>query len=90
MYGNSMASLLLDGDMLIARTDRPARQGEAAVIKLWRKDEVMARIWFPSADRTAIDLMSYGEGSHQSTRISPSEVEWALDVLAVVRVVMPR
>jgi len=89
VHGNMMASLLIEGDTAIVRTDRPARPYQAAVVKLWTKEEVMVRVWVPNADRSSIDLMTFGARAEHWIRIEPSQVEWALEVIAVVRLVRP-
>jgi hypothetical protein len=81
LEGDCMAPTMSAGDILFVRRDRPARRGRSAAVKLRGKIPMVKR-WWPEAD--CVWLVPTNP-KYAPIQVPASEVEWALEVLLVVR-----
>jgi hypothetical protein len=72
------------GDLLLVRTDRKAVLGRPAVVK-FRGHQPVIGMWYPRPRAAAVLPMN---ASYRNTLGRPSDVEWALQVLAILRFTM--
>lgn len=80
--GESMSPEIRHGDLVVLSPRRPARAGHAAVVQLRGAIGVTCKLYHPDVGQ--VHLVPINEAVAPTT--TPAEqIEWALDVLAVIR-----
>jgi SOS-response transcriptional repressor LexA/transcriptional regulator with XRE-family HTH domain len=80
--GESMSPEIRHGDLVVLSPQRPARAGHAAVVQLRGAIGVTCKLYHP--DGGQVHLVPINEAV-APVSTSADEVQWALDVLAVIR-----
>jgi hypothetical protein len=81
LEGDCMSPIIQDGDLVFLRTDRPVRPGRPAAFKL-RGCQSAVKLWMPRGKDVHLVPTN---SNYPSIRARASDVEWALEVLLVVR-----
>lgn len=80
--GASMSPEIAHGDLVLLSPSRPAAAGQTAVVQLAGAIGVTCKLYHPDAGR--VHLVPINE-AFPPTTVSPTEIQWALTVLATVR-----
>jgi hypothetical protein len=81
LEGDCMSPTMRDGDLVLVRTDRPARPGRPAAFKL-RGCRSAIKLWMPRGKDVHLVPTN---SEYPSIRARASSIAWALEVLLVLR-----